>query len=555
MRRNKAVARLIYELRQRGVEASEEGGNTLCDSPAVELILSLLTLADHPGDTVARFHVARSPLGSALGWTDDGDARAAWRLSCEIRARLLNQGYGPTLFGWTELLAPHCDARDLSRLEQLVEMAYEYESQATGRADDFVNLVKEKRVEDPRSADVRVMTVHQAKGLEFDIVVLPELDARLVGQTPQIVLGREGPAGEIEHVLRYVPRELRVLLPDRFCRLFDDHQRRVAEESLCVLYVALTRAVHALHMIVAPSAENEKSLHATFSGVLRAALTGGGKLAPRTIAYENGAPQWFIATEPAKPSVSPTDRSREEPWVIRLAPPCDRPSRGLDRRSPSQLEGGTRVDLRSRLRLDTGDALVRGSLVHAWFEQIEWIEEGLPSEETLQAIAKRMLVRSLNIAEQIEQFRKVLDQPMVRAILSRATYEKPARGKQATPVHAGTHVVRPQWKVWRERPFAIRDGDRILNGQIDRLVVLYDGECPVGADVIDFKTDVLSAEALPDRVDHYRPQLEAYRQAASRFLGLPLEKISLRLVFVALGVVERVNAPAGLAPAERRIGN
>ena len=143
------------------------------------------------------------------------------------------------------------------------------------------------------------MTVHQAKGLEFDIVVLPELDARLVGQTPQIVLGREGPAGEIEHVLRYVPRELRALLPERFCRLFDDHQRRVAEESLCVLYVALTRAVHALHMIVAPSAENEKSLHATFSGVLRAALTGGGKLAPRTIAYENGDPQWFIATEPA----------------------------------------------------------------------------------------------------------------------------------------------------------------------------------------------------------------------------------------------------------------
>ena len=88
------------------------------------------------------------------------------------------------------------------------------------------------------------------------------------------------------------------------------------------------------------------------------------------------------------------------------------------------------MDLRSRLRLDTGDALVRGSLVHAWFEQIEWIEEGVPSEETLQAIAKRMLIRSLNIPEQIEQFRKALDQPMVRAILSRATYQKPGRANK-----------------------------------------------------------------------------------------------------------------------------
>ena len=61
---------------------------------------------------------------------------------------------------------------------------------------------------------------------------------------------------------------------------------------------------------------------------------------------------------------------------------------------------------------------------------------------------------------------------------------------------------------------------------------------PVGADVIDFKTDVITAEALAERVDHYRPQLEAYRQAVSHLLGLPLEQISIRLVFVALGVVE-----------------
>lgn len=34
------------------------------------------------------------------------------------------------------------------------------------------------------------MTVHQSKGLQFDVVVLPELDARLKGMTPDVVVDR-----------------------------------------------------------------------------------------------------------------------------------------------------------------------------------------------------------------------------------------------------------------------------------------------------------------------------------------------------------------------------
>ena len=66
---------MIYELRSRGIDASEEGGNPLTDSPAVQLILSLLTLADHPGDTAARFHVATSPLAQSTALADPGDGR------------------------------------------------------------------------------------------------------------------------------------------------------------------------------------------------------------------------------------------------------------------------------------------------------------------------------------------------------------------------------------------------------------------------------------------------------------------------------------------------
>ncbi|MCH8923902.1 MAG: hypothetical protein IIA67_12235, partial [Planctomycetes bacterium] len=258
VRTNAAVARLIYELRtNQQVRASEEGGNPLTDSAAVELILSLLRIADHPGDTAARFHVATSPLAAVTGLERHDDDTAALRLSLKIRRSLLSDGYGPTIFEWVTSLAEHSDSRDLSRLMQLVELAHGYESNASLRVDDFIAVVESRRVEDPTAADVRVMTLHQAKGLGFDIVVLPELDVELKGKPPAVVVGRDDPTGPVSRVCRYVNKDIQALLPAEFRRLFDEWADQSVGESLCLLYVALTRAVLALHMIIPPPSETK----------------------------------------------------------------------------------------------------------------------------------------------------------------------------------------------------------------------------------------------------------------------------------------------------------
>lgn len=546
VRRNVAVARLIYELRNLDIEASEEGGNPLTDSPAVQLVLSLLALADHPGDTVARYHVAHSPLGEAVGLRRFDDASAAWRLSQSLRERLMTDGYGATLYAWAKQLAEHCDRRDLNRLVQLVELAYGYQASATTRADDFINLVRQQKVEDPSSSLVRVMTVHQSKGLQFDMVVLPELDVRLVGQPPQIAVGRPRPTDDIECVCRYVARNLRPLLPARFSALFDAHERQVAEESLCVLYVALTRAVHALHLIVAPSRPTEKTIPATSAGLLRAALTDGHIARPGEVLFEHGQADWMLAdAPPVKPEAAPVQAAQPpaRAAVLRLAPVPKHVSRGLERQSPSQLEGGRRVNLADRMRLDSSRALDRGSLMHAWFEQIEWLDEHTPEREKLQELASAAMPAGLDLSSLIDEFEQALARPAIRALLTRATYEQPATVPAAGAVHYRPGLVRPRWSVWRERPFALREGDTIQSGKIDRLVVLYDGDRPLAADLVDFKTDRVSPdkpEAIDARVAHYRPQLEAYRRAVARLLRLDVAQVSARLAFVEAGVVRAV---------------
>ena len=105
-------------------------------------------------------------------------------------------------------------------------------------------------------AAVRVMTVHQAKGLEFDMVVLPELEVDPVGQPPAFVAHHPDVTGPPIGCAA-MPRKPSAAAPGRWQQMFTDATDAAVSESLCVLYVAMTRAVHALHAIIAPSKPKE----------------------------------------------------------------------------------------------------------------------------------------------------------------------------------------------------------------------------------------------------------------------------------------------------------
>jgi ATP-dependent helicase/nuclease subunit A len=566
VRTNTAVARLIYRLRSLGVAASEEGGNPLIDSPAVELILSLLKLADHPGDSVARFHLANSPLSGPLDLSDHGDDRRAAALAQRLRRQLLDNGYGQTVFHHAQLLAPNCDERDLARLQQLVELAYQYQPTSTLRTSDFLRLVETKRTPDPQSTAVRVMTIHQAKGLQFDVVFLPELEAKLVGQPDRFVAGRPSPSEPVNIVCRLANENVRQFFPAELQKLFEDDMRLEVAESLCVLYVAMTRAVHALHMIIAPPRPNEKSLPKTFAGLLRATLAADKKTEPGQTLYEHGDAQWHLSTPtrsvsegnsqarsasegsraagPPRRTTEPNPKSKiENPKSIVLAPSARRRPRGLERTSPSALEGGTRILASRILAGHSADALAIGTLFHAWLAQIEWLDGGLPTDDALRRVAARLRREIACSDEQIDEhlarFRKLLSAPTISDVLSRRVYESPSNlGFKVKTWPTGFKTT-----VYSERPFAIRTGDEILTGAIDRLVVITHDNRPIAADIIDFKTDDVSSsnkKVLAERVEFYKPQLAAYRQAAAQLLKLGVAAITSRLVFLQAAAVQAV---------------
>jgi ATP-dependent helicase/nuclease subunit A len=549
VRKNQTVGQLIFRLRGHHVLASEEGGNPLTDSAAVLIVLSALHLADHPTDTVARFHIAHSPLAETVGMTDYHDHEAAAQAAVQIRRQLVADGYGPTVLGWARRLSGHCNRRELNRLQQLVEMAYAYESAATLRADDFVAHVRGTRVADPVPADVRVMTVHQAKGLEFDLVVLPELDSDLVGQPDAFVLDRPDVVGPVRRVCRYTSQAVQDLMPPDLQQMFRDATDREVTESLCVLYVALTRAAHALHMIIPPSKQNEKTFPRTFAGLLRIALSGEGQAPPNTVLFQHGDADWHSRCKPlAAGAEKPPAAEAAAPVQIRLAESTGSPHRGWERISPSGLEGGSTVRIEHLLTPKSQSAaFLQGQLMHAWFEQITWIEEGLPDDAVLQAVAQRVLSASgsshLDVQEQIQRFRKLIAAPPLRAILSRSRYA--GRPRLEFPAAVADDLARGDLtaRVRNERGFAYRDGNQLVQGYIDRLVLVDQGHHLAAAEILDYKTDAwdkAKPDALTEKVAFYTPQMQAYRNAVGHLTGLAPDRIAARLIFLQGAVVHTV---------------
>lgn len=514
VRTNSSVARLLMELgpSRLNVRASGRGGGPLIDTPAVNALLDLLRIVDHPDDTTAAFNVATSPLGAVVELTRFGDGAARRTVADRVRRALFSHGYAMTLAKLAAQIAPACDAREIRRVYQLVELAGQFDQQPSLRADDFITLAEKKAVASTQPARVQVMTVHQSKGLDFDIVILPDLESRLTGsQPPTVLTERNGETGPITRICRYFSKDLEPFMPE-LVPLRERNIQRTVRESLSVLYVALTRAKHAVHILIDPPRTNERTVSCTAANVMRFALTEGN-LEPNTVAHAKGDPHWQLDS-PAAPSEDAAPRPQQP---IRFAAPT-KAARGRAA-SPSMLAETDDSDATKvwRAHFNT-EARDRGTAIHELMQHVEWLDDFAMTDEQLGTIIQARLPRRSDawIEKQVADFRAMLKSSEIAAALTRP---------------AGDVAV------WRELPTARLTDQGVQSGAIDRLTFWRDGKQIVRAEVLDFKTDAIDADSIDAQTEHHRSQLEAYRSAAAELLGIEPVAIAMKIAFVSVGRV------------------
>lgn len=517
VRRNALAATLVAKLREAGIAASDEGGNPLTDAISVQAALAALHWLEHPADTVALFHVSTSVLARRLGLVDADPAACAAAHARAQRARL-DLGLAEWLAQWRDDVERELGAWEARRFARLIDAALG--APEHGALADFAERVRRLRVDDPSAALVKVMTIHASKGLEFDAVVLPELDGPFVGRGSSFVARRvdDDPLQPFELLSHAGSAKLRTALAvagdPSLVHAERATRRRAFRDSLSALYVALTRARRRLDLVLWAEGAKDGEARGSSAALVRHAFgLGFENLTPATLVAEvEGSAEEWARRESASDDLAvagPTHAVRRLEFAA-----AERP-RELERFSPSRLGAGAAARGAELFESSDGNARRRGTRWHAWFEQIEWLDAFEFDRVRLLELARARGLGGADLERDLEEFQRALAAPALRELFTRP---------------AG--VV----EVWRERAYRCVIDGALHSGAFDRVVLERAGASYARAQILDFKSDRAGADES-GAAERYRPQLEAYARALGRLCGLPREAIRTTLVFAARGAL------------------
>lgn len=472
-------------------------GALLETRPIVDLLAVLRAIAA-PYDRGACVSAARSPyfaldddeisagvLGAeSAGWKDFNTQLDRYRaLATKVTvAELIER-----LIGETDLELVYGLTRGgtewLRFLERFREMATQFDLTAGGSVAQFVDELLRRRdgseetqptpIDDGRDA-VRIMTVHGSKGLEFPIVILPELGA----MTKEDMLA----VTAIENPPRLVFTGTVSTLASRYLKLTNDRTAgevtaaRKSAETDRLFYVAVTRAQQNVIFVCSPNRLNKRSFWKRVAN-----LFDWPKGLPVTDSVSIDGKEVPIAFITPRPLEDEGEPSRFSTGIAEelLARPTREVSVVIEEQ-PSISRG----ELLQRAAATKNRAA--GILLHRLLEL--WDGSSATVDPLLRELAREQGADT----RAIDMTRKRLD------ILSRsATFRRIAgaetRGRELTIYYTG------------------EDGSAV-EARIDRLVE-EDGRLVV----IDFK----SGRAYPTRSAADREQVERYCAAIARMTGQP----------------------------------
>ncbi len=445
-----------------GVPTATEGRFAVCKAnPQSLALLSAVRCVASPGDGVAEAHFLASPFGVLA--REPAGSISLFR--SKAMASAFDGGFAATIRDWVD----KTPGIDPSKVVAFIDAAAEFD--AKRKPDDdwrsFSNHLEHYSLQENESPGVvRVMTVHKAKGLGMDVVILPELGGyqSLSQIKPSGISLVRDHEGKVSWGLDLPPAEM-CEEDDELRRAREDMKANQAFGALCVFYVAMTRAKHAVYCL---TAERQKRKNAA-RWLMQTFPAGTGDDSVREV----GDKEWFTGVSKPELDVQVTISDKG----IKQNNSTQRSS------SPSSHEG---EDIPAGLILGGGAARHLGTEVHELLAQVEWLGQ--------------------------------------EPDFSRATPEatKLVRGFLASDRAAALKKPEKKILLWRERAFDVEIDGRPLSGIFDRVHIELapDGQ-PVGARVYDFKTDKGSVDLRAK----YKAQLDSYIEAAALLLGISAQKV------------------------------
>jgi ATP-dependent helicase/nuclease subunit A len=523
-RRDPFTAPMIRALKRLNVPVAGADRMRLMDQIAVQDLIALADVLLMPEDDLALAVVLKSPL---FGLDDDalfalahGRTGSLWaalkpkaredQRFAEAEKRLsgwLSQAdFLPPFEFFSELLGGDAQLmrkRMLTRLgpeaaeaiDEFLDAALAYDGKAAPSLQGFVNEMRGgdiniKRDMDQERNEVRIMTVHGAKGLESPIVFLPDTCMTPHGQGPRIfALPRPGLApGTVSHLV-WPPTGHSGVSGLASAKTLLDQAERAEYHRL--LYVAMTRAQDRLY-ICGWQGQRHREKNCWYDLIeegLRGHLTEIADLGGITVRRMECAQE--IEPKPADEEAMEAEGAPLPDWALTPA----KPERVRRRLTPSRLglNAGAREEADAEQptlgpkALADNSRYARGQLVHALLQHLP----GVAPENQEKAAGIFIAARGAGLAESMKQ--EIVSECL--AIVRCESF--------APLFQPGSFAEVPVVALIGEG----EDGYE-LEGQIDRLAILGDELV-----ILDYKTN-RPAPATPEEVaPAYIGQLSAYRLA------------------------------------------
>ncbi len=464
-----------------------------------------------------------------------------------VEAATTETGYDLAL-----LMRPAGEAR-FANVRKLMRLATEFEARE-GRdlrgLLDFLAVRAEADAEAQAATaaeghdGVRIMTVHNAKGLEFDVVAVPDLSRSLLAgsRPPLLTLGREQPPRVGMQLRRLGSGSINLF---DYAALVEESRERDSEEGLRLFHVAATRARERLILsgVIKPEPGRDVRPGTAVVERLVAALDlprDAASAAPVPAPEPRpGLDASFAASEIAVHVNLPSPARAAELRTIRREAAADRPLGDgppplLERRPPTvpnrplsytaiaayeecsyrfymERVLGLLSSERTSFRIAEQTAFApadgaetrpggreegaaRGAAVHAL---LEWSQANGWREPDVELARRHALAAGLDPAAD------GLDAALL----------EPVRGWLRSPLLGERIAVAP--RVRAEVPLLLEVGGTVLRGSID-LLVEREGEPPL---VVDYKTDRLDGSDPSAHVARYETQRTIYALAVAEALG------------------------------------
>jgi ATP-dependent helicase/nuclease subunit A len=551
------AAPMVQALKARDIPVAGADRMRLTEQIAVQDMLSLGDFLTLPEDDLALAEVLKSPIFglddadlTTLAFRDRNEAReprkgTLWKALLEIsktEPRFVEAA--STLIRWRkaadfrppfEFFADILDRNGVrgkliarlgpdaaDPLDEFLNLALTYDDSAPPSLAGFLAFMRDgkrdiKRDMEHGRNEVRVMTVHGAKGLEAPIVFLPDTcsagSAASQAGRPMKLDAMQRPAG-VAAPFVWPVKGTSGLAPIQEAR--DALKARDREERNRLLYVAMTRARDRLYVAGFEGRRGPDSgcwyelIREGLDGAVERVVGGDGQDVLRLAAPQTAAPERPKVTLAAQhgavplPPWSATSVPREPQLTVPLAPsrlaPYDTDDEGEPLPTPPPKDPQAEPAAMSPGKLADQSRFLRGTLTHALLQYLPQIAPKARSKAAKTFLAERgrdLPARALtSIATE------------AISLLTDTTFAPVfGHGSQAeVPIVA----IIP-------RPDGAGPPLRIV-GQIDRLALLEEG-----ALIVDYKTNRAPPRTLEAVAPVYLFQLAAYRLAVREiFPGKPV---------------------------------